>query len=316
MRTPSERVGTVFAAGAFIVWGVLPLYWNALSRVAAIEILAHRLLWTSVTVSVFLIVLRRFRLPQLLRDRALRPRLFMSGMLLGVNWFIYIFAVNSGRVLDASMGYYINPLVSVLLGTIVLGERLTLAHGTAVLIAFAAVVFTVVSEGIVPWVALVLAGTFGLYGLLKKQLPAAPLNALAAETSFLVPVGLVIIALRGVSGTWAFAANESSTIVHVLLLGGAGVVTALPLYLFAEGAARIPLSRIGFLQYLAPTLMLGLGVFVFGEPFTTVQAVTFGLIWSALLLYSISDMRSRRPTPPRPPILRNDQKQRDTVPPA
>ncbi|MFW6252938.1 MAG: EamA family transporter, partial [bacterium] len=153
MRTSSERVGTVFAAGAFIVWGVLPLYWNALSRVAAIEILAHRLLWTSVTVSVFLIVLRRFRLPQLLRDRALRPRLFMSGMLLGVNWFIYIFAVNSGRVLDASMGYYINPLVSVLLGTIVLGERLTLAHGTAVLIAFAAVVFTVVSEGIVPWVA-------------------------------------------------------------------------------------------------------------------------------------------------------------------
>ncbi|MFW6234172.1 MAG: EamA family transporter, partial [Spirochaetota bacterium] len=126
----------------------------------------------------------------------------------------------------------------------------------------------------------------------------------------------VIIALRGVSGTWAFAANESSTIVHVLLLGGAGLVTALPLYLFAEGAARIPLSRIGFLQYLAPTLMLGLGVFVFGEPFTTVQAVTFGLIWSALLLYSISDMRSRRPTPPRPPILRNDQKQRDTVPPA
>lgn len=293
MKHMSGRAGTAFAAGAFIIWGLLPLYWNLLSHVSAVEILAHRLLWTSITVSALLIGVRQFRVTTFLRDAYLRPRLILSGLLLGVNWFVYIFAVNSGRVLDASMGYFINPLVSVLFGTVILRESLNTRQRLAVAIAAAAVLFTILAQGIVPWVALVLAGTFGLYGLLKKQLPPAPLNALAAETSFLVPVGMLIIAGRGVTGTWAFASDAAAPGVAILLVG-AGLVTALPLYLFAEGASRIPLSRVGFLQYIAPTLMLVLGVFVFGEPFTVVQAVTFGLIWTALLLYSTAGLGSRR----------------------
>ncbi len=312
MSRLSERTGTVFAAGAFVLWGLLPLYWNAFAAVAAIEILAHRLLWTSVTVSALLLIMRKFELPRMLRDTYLRPRLLLSGLLLGINWFTYIFAVNSGRVLDASMGYYINPLVSVLLGTLVLREKLNALQRIAVLIAAAGVLFTIAVQGIVPWVALLLAVTFGLYGLLKKQLPPAPLNALAAETAVLVPVGLLIIAVRAASGTWAFALPGVPVLRTGVLLAAAGIATAVPLYLFAEGAARISLSRLGFLQYTAPTLMLGLGVLVFGEPFTYVQAVTFGMIWTALLLYSVSGVLYRRSILRRQPTLPLDRAACDT----
>ena len=280
-----QRLGTIYTAGAFSLWGLLPLYWRLLEHVPAFEILAHRIVWTAVFTSLVLLVGRRYRIGAFVRDRRLRRGLVLTGALLGVNWFTYIYAVNAGRVLDASMGYYINPLVSVLLGTLVLGERLSLLQKTAVSLAAIGVLVITIHYAVVPWVALVLAGTFGYYGLRKKQMGLDPLTALAVETTFLAPAGVALIAVLGAGGAGALAAVDLTT---DMLLVAAGVATALPLYWFAHGARRIPLSRVGFLQYIAPTLMLLIGVFLFGEPFTGAEAVSFGLIWLALAIYTAS----------------------------
>lgn len=277
--------GTLYAVGAFTLWGLLPLYWNLLEHVPAFEILSHRLLWTAVCVTLLLVAARRYHVIQLLGDRAIFRRLFLTGMLLGVNWFTYIYAINAGRVLDASMGYYINPLVSIFLGMLFLGERLSLFQKVAVALAAAGVLVITIHYAVIPWVALVLAGTFGLYGLIKKQMGLRPLTALAAESSFLAPLGLVVIAARAFRGEGAFIAAGAGTTGLLLL---SGVLTALPLYWFAQGATRIPLSRVGFIQYIAPTLMLLIGVLVFGEPFAAAEGVSFGLIWTGLALYSLS----------------------------
>lgn len=281
------RIGTLYAIAAFTSWGLLPLYWNLLEYVPAFEILAHRMLWTCLTVTVLLIVGRRYRVPELFHDRAIRRRLTLTGLLLGMNWFTYIYAVNAGRVLDASMGYYMNPLVSVFLGTLVLGEKLSPYQKLAVALAGTGVLVITVHYAVVPWVALVLATTFGLYGLIKKQMGLAPLTSLSAESSFLAPVGLAIILWRGISGEGAFLSLGISTTALLVLTG---VATAAPLYWFAHGATRIPLARVGFIQYIAPTLMLLIGVFAFGEPFAVAEAVSFGLIWSALAIYSLSHL--------------------------
>ncbi len=280
-----SAVGTAYAVAAFTLWGLLTLYWDLLEHVPAWEILAHRLFWTCVSVNALLIVSGRWRVPRLLRDARLRRRLALTGVLLGANWFTYIYAVNVGRVLDASMGYYINPLVSVLLGTLVLGERLSLFQKAAVTLAAAGVIIIGIHYGVVPWIALVLAGSFGFYGLIKKQMGLRPLTALAAETTFLAPIGLAVVAVLGTTGDGAFIAGGVST---TLLLLVSGAATALPLYWFAHGASRIPLSRVGFIQYIAPTIMLLIGVFLFGEPFTIAEGVSFGLIWSGLAIYSAS----------------------------
>ena len=280
-----QRLGTIYTVGAFSLWGMLPLYWRLLEHVPAVEILAHRIVWTAVLTSLVLLLGRRYRIAALVSDRRLRRGLVVTGALLGVNWFTYIYAVNAGRVLDASMGYYINPLVSVLLGTLVLGERLSLLQKAAVLLAAIGVLVITVHYAVVPWVALVLAGTFGYYGLRKKQMGLDPLTALTVETTFLAPAGVALIAVLGITGAGALASINPAT---DLLLVAAGAATALPLYWFAHGARRIPLSRVGFLQYIAPTFMLLIGVLLFGEPFTGVEAVSFGLIWLALALYTAS----------------------------
>ncbi|MFW5994589.1 MAG: EamA family transporter RarD [Spirochaetia bacterium] len=277
--------GTAYAVGAFTLWGLLPLYWNLLEHVPAFEVLSHRLLWTALSVTLLLVAARRYRVLQLLRDHTVFRRLFLTGMLLGINWFTYIYAINAGRVLDASMGYYINPLVSIFLGMLFLGERLSLFQKVAVGLAGLGVLVITVHYAVIPWVALVLAGTFGFYGLIKKQMGLRPLTALAAESSFLAPLGLAIIVTQALRGEGAFISAGAGT---TGLLVVTGVVTALPLYWFAQGATRIPLSRVGFIQYIAPTLMLLIGVLVFGEPFTAAEGVSFGLIWTGLALYSLS----------------------------
>lgn len=278
-------VGSAYTVAAFTLWGLLTLYWDLLAHVPAWEVLAHRLFWTCISVSALLILSGRWDIPRLLRDARIRRRLALTGALLGANWFTYIYAINIGRVLDASMGYYINPLVSVLLGTIVLGERLSPLQKTAVTFATAGVIIIGVHYGVVPWIALMLAGTFGFYGLIKKQMGLPPLTALAAETTFLAPVGLAVVGAVGTTGDGAFLAAGSGT---TLLLLVSGAATALPLYWFAHGASRIPLSRVGFIQYIAPTIMLLIGVFIFGEPFAVAEGVSFGLIWSGLAVYSAS----------------------------
>ena len=293
-RFPDSTIGTLYAAGAFALWGVLPLYWRLLDAAPPLEILAHRAFWSFTLSSLILLVTRRRRFIGVLRDRrTLRP-LILSGLLLGINWFTFILAVHAGRVLDASLGYYINPLFSVFLGTVFLKERLDPVQKVAVGCAAAGVTVLTLGSGVVPWVALILMSTFGIYGLVKKTVAVEALTALAVETLVLFPVAAVIIGgglLRstGALGRWGVDTDA--------LLVLAGVVTTVPLYWFAQGARRIPLSRLGLIQYIAPTLMLLIGAALFGEPFTTVHAVSFALIWTGLALYSLSHTRSPRLTP-------------------
>lgn len=302
MKTLSEStMGTLYAAGAFAFWGVLPIYWRLLEVAPAHEILAHRTFWSFIMSALILMTTRRRRFLGVLRDRRCRHALVLSGLLLGFNWFTFIFAVNAGRVLDASLGYYINPLFSVFLGTVFLKERLTALQKVAVGFAAAGVIVLTIGSGVIPWVALILMTTFGLYGLVKKTVAVEPLTALAVETLVLVPVAAVIIGTGLVRGTGALGRWGLATDALLVL---AGVVTTVPLYWFAQGARRIPLSRLGFIQYIAPTLMLLVGAVLFGEPFTPVHAVSFALIWTGLALYSFSHARPRRLAPDIPAVGR------------
>ncbi len=277
--------GTIYALGAFTLWGLLPVYWKWLAAVPAGEILAHRVFWSACFVTGLLLALGRRDFLKLLTGARTRSSLIVTGLLIGVNWFTYIYAVNSGQVIEASMGYYINPLISILLGMIVLKERLTPLQTAALFLAAAGVLIVTVNYGRMPWIALILSGTFGLYGLLKKTANLDALSSLAIETLLLAPfaAGYILLNLYNDTG----AAGRLGTQTDLLLIFS-GVVTALPLYWFAQGARRIPLSRVGFLQYIAPSLMLMIGVFLFKEAFTLIHAISFGCIWAALLLYSLS----------------------------
>ncbi len=283
--------GTLYALSAFVLWGVLPVFWKLLGIVPAGEILAHRIFWSAVFVTAVLLYIGRRNFLTLLHDRRYRNSLILTGTLIGVNWFIYIFAVHTDRIVEASMGYYINPLISIFLGLIVLKERLYRIQWIALILATIGVIIITVHFGRVPWIALVLSGTFGLYGLIKKIMNLDALSSLGVETLLLTPIAGGFIVLQAVNGTGSFMTIEYSTDVLLIL---SGVVTALPLYWFAQGARRIPLSRIGFLQYVAPTFMLLIGVFVYGEPFTRVHVMSFGLIWTALALYTVSLIRTSK----------------------
>ncbi|TVQ38844.1 MAG: EamA family transporter RarD [Spirochaetaceae bacterium] len=290
-RNAAHRYGTLYAIAAFTLWGLLPLYWRPLDSIPAHEILAHRTLWSCVFASLVLLALGKRGFLGTLAVPALRRAVLTTGLLLGINWFTYILAVNSGRVLQVSMGYYINPLFSILLGRVFLRERLTASQRVAVLFAAAGVVVITLGHGVVPWIALILMGSFGFYGLVKKTVIIDAMTALAIETLVLTPIAAGYIIHGVIRGSGAL--GRTGPAVDALLLG-AGAVSAIPLYLFAKGAQRIPLARVGFIQYIAPTLMFLLGVALFGEPFTPVHAVSFGLIWTGLAIYSLSHTRLMR----------------------
>ncbi len=268
--------GSLYALLAYGSWGLLPLYWKALGGVEAPTILAHRVLW-SLGFLALLLMMRRTPATLPLDRRALRL-LLVSGLLIGGNWLIYIWAVNAGRVLETSLGYFINPLVNVLLGRLFLGERLRPRQRLAVALAALGVAGLAVGAEGVPWVALSLALSFGFYGLLRKLRPVDPLAGLAVETGLMAPLALA----------WLFLAPApvGDTGADAALLAGAGIVTALPLIWFAAAAARLRLTTLGFFQYMAPSLHFLLAVFAFGEPVLPVHAFTFGCIWLALALYA------------------------------
>ncbi len=288
---PETTTGTIYALAAFILWGILPVYWKLLHAVPAGEILAHRIFWSAVFVTAVLLYIGRKNFHSLLRDRRNRISLVLTGTLIGVNWFTYIFAVHTDRIVEASMGYYINPLISILLGLIVLKERLNRLQWIALILALIGVLLITVQFGRIPWIALVLSITFGLYGLIKKIMNLDALSSLGIETLLLAPIAGSFIILQAVNGNGAFLITGYK--IDILLIFS-GAITALPLYWFAQGARRIPLSRIGFLQYLAPTLMLLIGIIAYREPFTSVHVMSFGLIWTALALYTISLIRSSK----------------------
>jgi chloramphenicol-sensitive protein RarD len=282
----------VYALLAYGTWGVLPVYWKWLVAVPLAEVLAHRVAGTVVFSLVLLAVLRRLpEVREALRSPRERRALLASGSLIAVNWGVFIWAVGAGRIVETSLGYYLNPIVNVLLGTLVLRERLSRAQGLAVALAAAGVGVMLVSHGRLPWIALVLASSFGLYGLMHKLSRVRPVPALAIETGTLAPLALGFLALGTNPPGGALA--EGPALTRALLLG-AGPITALPLLWFGSAARRLPLSTLGLFQYLAPTLALLLAVFLYGEPFTRAHALAFLLIWAALALYTWEAFQSSR----------------------
>lgn len=272
-----------------MLWGLLPLYWKALSHVGAEVVLAHRIVWALVFTTALVLVLRLGpELRSVFTQGRRVARLVGAAALISVNWWLYIWAIDAGHVVEAALGYYINPLVSVLLGLVFLKERLTrLQTGAFVLAALGVVVMTV-GVGRVPYVALGLALSFGFYGLLKKQQSVSSLASLQLETLFSLPLAVVL--LLPAAGFFGSANPDAATIALLVL---AGPVTAVPLWLFGAGARLIPLARVGFLQYLSPTITLLLGLFLFRETFDLWRAAAFVCIWTALVLYSLDSWRRR-----------------------
>lgn len=284
--------GALYAALAYGTWGVLPIYWKALAGVPLIEVLAHRVLGTVLFTFTLLAVLRRMpEVAEALRSSRERISLLVSGLLIAVNWGVFIWAVGAGRIVETSLGYYLNPIVNVLLGTLLLRERLRRAQVIGVALAGLGVLVLLLSHGRLPWIALVLAVTFGLYGLMHKLTRVRPIAALAIETSVLAPAALLYlgVATQPLGGALRTAGPLAQT-----LLGLAGPVTALPLLWFGSAARRLRLSTLGLFQYLAPTLALLVAVFLYHEPFTRAHAVAFTLIWGALALYSVDALQSSR----------------------
>jgi chloramphenicol-sensitive protein RarD len=291
---PADGKGRGFAAAlfAYLAWGVFPIYFKALRGVSAPQILAHRIVWSLALLAVIVTAQRRWReFAAAFRGRALGA-FAATTALISANWLLYIWSVNAGRVLEASLGYFVNPLVNVVLGVLFLRERLTRLQGVAVALAAAGVLALVVRLGSFPWVSLTLAASFGLYGLVRKKARIDAIVGLLVETALLAPVaGIYLLVLAG-RGTGAFGTAGAST---TLLLALAGVVTAVPLIAFAVGIRTLRLSTMGLIQYVAPTGQFLLAVALYREPFTSAHALAFGLIWTSLALYTFDALRSTRP---------------------
>ncbi|MFP4317167.1 MAG: EamA family transporter RarD [Desulfovibrionales bacterium] len=278
------RTGLLAGLAAFLAWGLLPIYWKALGQVPAMEILCHRIVWSLVFSAAILSVQHRWReTGRAIRIPENRRMMWLSSLLIAINWFVYIWAVNSGHVVEASLGYYINPLVNVLLGFLFFKDRLRPLQSAAIVLACLGVLNLVVSYGRIPWISLVLAFSFGVYGLTRKMMHVESLPGLFFETAVLsIPAGgyLIWLSLTGVAALGSLGPGTD------MLLLGAGAVTSIPLLLFGLSARRIRLVTVGILQYLAPTCMFLLGVFVYGEPFTTSHLITFSCIWAGVGLYT------------------------------
>lgn len=278
------RTGIFSAALAFLCWGLFPLYFHAVKEVPSMQILAHRMIWSLAFLLIVLALRRQWRWLEQVRQ----PRVFWSfvasALLLSANWLLYIWAVNNGHVIEASLGYFINPLVNIMFGYLLLKERLRRVQWIAIAIAALGVAWLTWQSGSVPWIALCLAASFGAYGLLRKTAALGALEGLSFETMVLFPIAAIYVGWLTLHGENAFL-NTASSATRWLLVA-AGPITAVPLLLFASGARQIPLSILGLLQYLAPTIQFLLGVWLFKEAFTADRLVGFVLIWAALLLFA------------------------------
>ena len=274
--------GIIYIVLAYVSWGVLPIYWKHLDSIPSIDILAHRIVWSSVFTLALCLFIRRNYLRHYFCNLKSLVNLTVTGILVAVNWGVFIYAVNSDHIIEAALGYFINPLFSIVLGMIFLGEKLNKTQFISFLLAIAGVAYLTVTYGQFPWIAIVLALTFGVYGLLKKKMNYDSMSALAVETTLVAPVALGYLIFGVSNGTTSFITMDVSLIVLLVL---AGVVTALPLYWFGMSAVRIPLYSLGFFQYIAPTINLFIGIFIFRETFSTTHAVSFSFIWAGLALY-------------------------------
>lgn len=292
MRVPDPRRGLLFGVAAYLLWGAFPLYWPLLEPAGALEILAHRIVWSAVTMSVLVLVLRRrAHLMALVADRRVLGLLTLAAVTITVNWATYIWGVNNGRVVETSLGYFINPLVTVLMGVLLLGERLRPLQWVAMGVAVTAVAVLTWDYGRPPYVALVLAFSFGTYGLAKKTADVGAVESLTLETVLLAPLALVFIAGLTLTGHAEFGNHGAG---HALLITTTGIVTAVPLICFGAAATRVSMVSLGLLQYLAPILQFGLGVLWFHEDMPAGRWAGFLLVWVALVLFTVEATHHHR----------------------
>lgn len=283
-----SKKGVIFALGAYLIWGFLPIYWKQIEGISSYEIIAHRVLWSFVFMILFIIFIGKWRyfnedLKFIFSNKKKVMALFTASAVITSNWLVFIIAVQAGHILDASLGYYINPLISILLGLLILGERFSKIGWVAIVIVTVGVAYMIAGLGSAPWISFYLAVSFSVYGLIKKTINLDAVYAMAVETFVLAPFALIYIIYVQAAGTGSFGVNTES-----LWMMGAGAVTVIPLLLFSLGVQKIRLSLIGFLQYFAPTIMLIIGVFMYDEAFTDVHAVAYVFIWSGLIIYSVN----------------------------
>lgn len=293
------NIGIVYAAMAYAAWGLFPLYFKQLTHVGAFEVVMHRTVWSLLFLLGVLLVLKRWGwMREVLRQPRVLGAFALSALLLSSNWLVYVWAVQNQHVLDASLGYFILPLVNVAMGYVFLHERPRRGQWLAVGVAAAGVLWLTVQTGRLPWIALVLALTFGFYGLLRKIAVLGALEGLTLETLMLAPLAMGALGFWSWQGQGVLVQGDAGAIGWLML---AGPITAIPLLLFAAGARRIPLTTLGILQYISPTLQFALGVWLFGEALQTSRLLGFGLIWMALVVYSVEGwLRSKATITPNP----------------
>ncbi|HSL44083.1 MAG TPA: EamA family transporter RarD [Anaerolineales bacterium] len=291
--------GILNGLAAYALWGFFPIYWKLLHDVPALQVIGHRIAWSFVLLIIVILVSKQWKE---FSTAALAPKTIaiysVAAVLLSVNWLIYVWGVNAGFIVETSLGYFINPLISVLLGVIFLRERLRNLQWLPVGLAAAGVIYLTITYGRLPWIALSLAFSFGIYGLVKKLAPLGSLYGLTLETALVFPLALLYLVFVGFSGTGSFL--QDGALTDILLIG-TGAVTSIPLLMFASAARQIPLTMIGILQYIAPTIQFLIGVYLYHEPFDQSRMIGFGLVWVALIIFWVENyLASRAPVPPIP----------------
>lgn len=291
-----EKQGIIIVAAAYVLWGFMPIFWKLLGHVSSDEILAGRIIWSFVFTLLLVVISRNYKqlvmdIKELWKNQKAFWSLVIASYLISGNWFIFIFAVNAGYIVQTSLGYYINPLLSVVLGIVFLKEKLSRAQVLAVIIAAVGVLILSISYGQVPWISFSLAISFAFYGLIKKTLKVDALRGLTIETLFVLPVALIYFAYIVATGKAVFFSTDVLTVILLVLTG---VATAVPLILFAKGTKSIPLYMSGFIQYIAPTLMLLIGVIIYKEQFSKIEFLSFSFIWCALILFTASKIMEVR----------------------
>ena len=285
-----KQTGIVYAIFAYLIWGTMPLYWHLLSHISPYEIVAHRVLWSAVLMLIVSVLIFKTDFRSILKSRKKMLYLLCTSALITVNWTLYIWAVEKGHVVDASLGYYINPFMNVILGVLFLKERLSRIQKIAIGCALFGVIYLTFSYGTFPFVAIVLATTFALYALLRKKAQVEAMPALTVETAMALPIALGFLVMTFVNHTNSYEITDISTVALILL---AGPITAIPLFLFGKAAETVSMTTLGFVQYLSPTLQLLIGVLIFKEAFTNAHIICFSSIWLGLGLYTVYLVRRR-----------------------
>jgi chloramphenicol-sensitive protein RarD len=287
-----ENRGVLNAFGAYFIWGLVPIYWKLIKHVPAIQLIGHRIIWSFILLAVLLLITRKWsELYTAASDRKILRIYLIAAVLVGLNWFIYVWAVNSGYILEASLGYFISPLFSVFLGVIFLQERLRPVQWVSVGLAAAGVGFLAIMQGRPPWIALGLTVTFGFYGLVKKKAPLSSIYGLTLESGILFLPGLIFLGYQEWIGQGAFLHTGFRS---DLLMAGAGLITTIPLIMFSSAAQQIPLTTLGIMHYITPSCQFLLGVLVYGEVFNTTQALGFGIVWTALVIYCLEGILMKK----------------------